>query len=149
LARHDEREWVVATALYRDCHRGGALKVGTLTDTVNNGPLERSETYLLTARAVGEVLRSLGLPTEKLGNQGRGLRLTTALVSRIHRLARDLGIKHSDILSSITVDAGYAAFECSLCQELGLMVCDDGRELRVGNPYNRQPGRGLYGSKVR
>ena len=79
---------------------------------------------------MGEILRSLGLRTEQLGNQGRGLRLTQAVVRQIHELARDLGLNRSDILHWITVEGGYGGYPCSLCTELGLMVRVDGQPLR-------------------
>ncbi|MBZ5574636.1 MAG: hypothetical protein LAO09_22500 [Acidobacteriia bacterium] len=144
LARHGEPEWAVATAIYHECHRGGTITVGDLAFTVNDGLAESGETYKLSPRAVGDVLRSLGLATEKLGNQGRGFRLTSALRHRVHQLARDLRIKRSDILPYITVDAGYAGPSCYLCEEFGLMVRDDGTKLRSVNPYKRRPGRSLY-----
>lgn len=143
MARHSQPEWVVATAIYRDCHRLGTLTVGSLTITVNEGLAERGEAYTMTPRRVGEILRSLDLPTEKLGNQGRGIRLAAALVRRIHHLARDLGITRSDILSYPTVEAGYAGPPCDLCEEFGLMVRDDGKKLRSVNLYKRRPGKGL------
>jgi hypothetical protein len=146
LARHAEPEWVVATALYRECHATrGTLTVGNLTCTVSDVLLGNDETYQLSPRKVGEILRSLGLHTEKLGNQGRGFRLTNEFVSRVHKLALQLGINRSHILPYTTVDAGYAGPPCSFCDDFGLLERNDGTKLRSvasGIPRRR---RGLYG----
>ena len=131
LARHGEPEWAVTTALFLDCHHtGGTLTVGSLASTVSDVLVGNDETYELTPRAVGHILRSLGLNTEKLGNQGRGLRLTNQTVRRVHKLALDLGIKRAHILPYATVDAGYAGHPCSFCDEFGLLSRDDGKSLR-------------------
>jgi hypothetical protein len=58
-----------------------ALTVGDLAVTVCEVLAANGETYELKPRAVGEALRSLGLSTEKLGNEGRGLRLYTAAIA--------------------------------------------------------------------
>ena len=116
MARHGEREWAVATALYKECHAtNGALTVGSLASTVNELLGQIGETYLLEPRAVGSVLQSLGLQTCKLGNFGRGLRMTQNLKMQIHKLVNDLGIKRTDIMYCQAVDAGYAGPFCSLC----------------------------------
>jgi hypothetical protein len=48
-----------------------ALTVGDLAVTVCEVLAANGETYELKARTVGEALRSLGLSTEKVGNEGR------------------------------------------------------------------------------
>lgn len=145
LARHSEPEWAVTTALYLECHiTKGTLTVGSLAGAVSDVLIGNDETYQLSPRAVGSVLRSLGLNTEKLGNQGRGLRLTSDFVRRVHKLAADLGIRRADILPYATVDAGYAGHPCSLCDELGMLARDDGTKLgSVDRDGRNRPGRGL------
>jgi hypothetical protein len=145
LARHSEPEWAVTTALYLECHiTKGTLTVGSLAGAVSDLLIGNDETYQLSPRAVGSVLRSLGLNTEKLGNQGRGLRLTSDIVRRVHKLAADLGIRRTDILPYATVDAGYAGHPCSLCDELGMLARDDGTKLgSVDRDGRNRPGRGL------
>ncbi len=131
LNRYGEPEWVVAAALFADCHKEtGELTMGNLAFSVGRALAENCETYRLSPRAVGEILRSLGLATQKLGNQGRGLRLTQNVIRQIHQIVRDLGLKRSDILPWIAVDAGHGGPPCALCQEFGLMVRDDGKTLR-------------------
>jgi hypothetical protein len=146
LSRHAEPEWAVATALYRECHATrGTLTVGNLTFGVSEVLLGNDENYQLSPRKVGAVRRSLGLNTEKLGNQGRGFRLTNEFVSRVHKLALDLGINKSHILPYTTVDAGYAGAPCSFCDHFGLLTRSDGTKLRSvasGIPRRR---RGLFG----
>jgi len=146
IARHGEPEWAVATALYLECHRtGGTLTVGSLACTVSDVLEGNGETYELPPRKVGSILRSLGLNTEKLGNQGRGLRFTNQLVRRVHQLACELEIKRADILPYATVDAGYAGPGCFWCSQFGLLTCDDGKKLRSIKPRDmRRPSRGLY-----
>jgi len=144
LTRHGEPEWAVTTALYRDCHyTGGSLTVGSLARTVSDVLAGNDETYQLSPRAVGSVLRSLGFNTEKLGNQGRGVRLTKQFVRRVHELALKLGINRTHILPYATVDAGYAGHPCSFCKELGLLTRDDGKKLR-GVPRQKRRSRSLY-----
>jgi hypothetical protein len=145
ITRHGEPEWAVTTALYLECHiTGGTLTVGSLAGAVNNVLIGNDETYQLSARAVGSVLHSLGLNTEKLGNQGRGFRLTSDFVHRVHKLAADLGIRKTDILPYAAVDAGYAGDPCSLCDDFGMLARDDGTKLRsVKRDGGKRPGRGL------
>ena len=154
FSRHNEPEWAVATALFQECHRTmGPLTVGSLTDTVNEVLGRIGETYALQPRAVGDVLRTLGLQTCKLGNLGRGLRITQQLASQVHQLACDLGIKRSDIMNYQAVDAGYAGSFCKLCDDYGLLVQEDGTKLRPHvSKTPREKGRvgaGLYGKRIR
>lgn len=155
MARHSEPEWAVATALFEDCHHSsGTLTVGDLTITVND-VLERiGETYVLQPRSVGDVLRSLGLQTCKLGNLGRGLRITWQLDSRVHKLASDLGIKKSDIVNYQAVEAGFAGPPCKLCDKFGLLVQEDGTQLRTVDESETlrgkgRVGEGIFGGRVR
>jgi hypothetical protein len=146
LARHGEPEWAVITGLYLESHvKGGILTVGSLACTVRNVLLGNGETYELSPRAVGSILRSLGLTTQKLGNQGRGFRLTRQFTGQVHKLAFELGIRKSDILPYATVDAGYAGHRCYWCSKFGLLTRDDGKKLRIVVPRDvRRPRRGLY-----
>ena len=141
VARHGEPEWIVATAALLDCHRtGGTLTVGSLAFTVSDVLLRNGETYQLLPRAVGSILRSLGLNPEKLGNQGRGFRLTKQFIQQVHKLAFELGIKRADILPYATVDAGYAGYSCSFCNEFELLECDNGEKLRSLPRQKRRRG---------
>jgi len=94
-------------------------------DSENAGGMAPNENEP-TAKRCG----SLGFSTEKLGNQGRGLRLTQSVRCQIHQLTRDMGLRRSDILMYTTVDAGYGGPPCVLCEEYGLMICEDGKRLR-------------------
>jgi hypothetical protein len=143
LDRYAEPEWAVLTALYKKSHATGALTMSDLSFTVNDVLAENGESCALSPRRVGEIVRSLGLSTEQLGNRGRGLRLTRITVRRIHALARQLGLKRSDILDYLTVDGGYGGPPCSVCEELGLMVREDGVHLKCVNLFPR-PRKGLY-----
>ena len=143
IDRYAEPEWAIMAALYKESHKSGALTMGTLSFSVNDVLAENGESYALSPRRVGEIVRSFGLATEQLGNRGRGLRLTRATVRRIHALARQLGLKRSDLLDYATVDDGYGGPPCALCEEFGLMVREDGTHLKCVNLIPR-PRTGLY-----
>jgi hypothetical protein len=131
MARRGEPEWAVATTLFSVCHRNsGTLTMGGLAVEVRQTLINAGETYQLEPRKVGDIVRSLGIQTQSLGNQGRGLRLTQEMVKFIHEGAKGLGLTRSDILPPETADAGYGGSPCNLCQRLGLMVDDKGSPLR-------------------
>jgi hypothetical protein len=143
LNLHSEPEWVVGTALFADAHHyRGVFTVGDLTIEVNNLLGKIGETYLLEPRAVGNYLRSLGFNPLKLGSIGRGLRMTQQLARQVHKLAADLGIKRADIEYYQALDQGYAGKCCSLCDEYGLLVQEDGTKLRTGDPHKELRERG-------
>lgn len=141
VARHGDPEWAASTALLSDVHHnGGTLTVGSLASTVSEVLWGNDETYQLSPRAVGAVLRSLGFNSEKLGNQGRGFRLTKEFVRRVHEVAFELGIKRAGILPYATADAGYAGHPCASCAEFGLLTRDDGKKLRTVPRQKRRRG---------
>ena len=142
LSLHGEPEWVVATALFDQAHHGGVFTVGDLTIDVNDLLEKIGETYLLTPKAVGNYLRSLGFNPIKFGNIGRGLRMTQQLARQVHKLATDLGIKRADITYYQALDHGWAGKSCSLCDEYGLLVQEDGTKLRTGDPFKELRERG-------
>jgi len=146
--RHGEPEWVVITALYARMHRAtNALTVQELTFEVDSVLANGGESYRLPPRKVGDVLRSLGYPTQRLGNQGRGLRISKELVRSIHKTAKNLGVCRADILYPVAIDSGYGGHPCSLCEEYGLMVDHEGRHLRCIEMNPRSKGSGLYEPK--
>ncbi len=131
LARRGEPEWTVATTLFSVSHRSsGNLTMGGLAVEVHQTLINAGETYKLEPRGVGAIVRALGIQTQSLGNQGRGLRLTQEMVKKIHEVAKGLGLTRSDILQPETTDDGYGGPPCDLCQRLGLMVDDKGNPLR-------------------
>jgi hypothetical protein len=143
--RHGEPEWVVFTALYARIHRAtNTLTVKELTGEVERVLADGGESYPLVPRKVGDILRSLGYPTQKLGNQGRGLRISKELIRSIHTTAKNLGVCRADILSPEGIDSGYGGPPCSLCEENGLMVDHDGRRLRCVEVCSPPKGSGLY-----
>ena len=131
LKRGGDPELVVATALYACSERAANYwTVKDITGEVCDVLGGYGETYDLAPRKVGDILRSLGFRTEKLGNQGRGLRVTQDLRRSIHRTAKALGLCRADILDPQTVMGGYGGVRCDLCEEFGLMVDDRGNRLR-------------------
>lgn len=147
LARRGEPEWAVATTLFSVCHQScGTLTMGGLAIEVLQTLINAVETYKLEPRKVGDIVRALGIQTQSLGNQGRGLRLTQEVVKLIHEGAKGLGLTRSDILPPETADAGYGGSPCDLCQRLGLMVDDKGNPLRCVDLTQRSNhSRGLRG----
>jgi hypothetical protein len=142
LSLHGEPEWVVATALFAQSHHGGVFTVGDLTSDVNELLEKVGETYFLNPRAVGNYLRSLGFSPLKLGSTGRGFRMTQQLARQVHKLATDLGIKRADIVYYQALDNGWAGKSCSLCDEYGLLVREDGTKLRTEDPFKEIRERG-------
>ena len=121
LSRYGEPEWVVECALLRDVHKTDTITMGSLATTANFLLAQAGESYTLTPRRVGGLVRSLGLRTETLGNQGRGLRLTLAKKEKIHQLAQRLGLKATDFLSWDDEDARWGGRACGLCEEYCLV----------------------------
>ena len=91
LSRYGEPEWAMGCALFRDVHKTDTITMGSLAATANFLLAQAGESYTLKPRREGELVRGLGLRTEKLGNQGRGLRLTLATREKVHQLAQRLG----------------------------------------------------------
>ena len=136
LNRQGEPEYAVAIALYRRSHFGESYFTMTeLAELVSVVLSEIGETFTLHPRAVGALVRALGFHSEKLGSQGRGIRMTSGFKRKAHEIARDLGIVRSDIVSWLAVEGGYGGYACSLCEEMGLMVrSNDGKPLRTMTP---------------
>jgi len=102
------------------------LTVKQLTELVESELATIGERYHLEPRKVGDILRSLGLPTEPLGCLGRGLSISKKLVRLVHTTARNLGLCRGDIIP----DGGFAVAPCRDCEEAGLMFDNERRPLR-------------------
>jgi len=135
--RYREPEWIVTIALYSRIHRAtNTLTVQELTWEVDKVLADAGETYRLAPRKVGEILRCLGFPTERLGSQGRGLRLSRCLLREIHLNAKRMGVCRADILLPEVSDGGYGGPPCAICEELGLMVDFHGKKLTCIDLYS-------------
>jgi len=92
-------EAVVIEAALVFCHEKEKREwayVGEFT-TVTNAILEgRGEQITLEPRAVGDVLRSIGLFTRRLGRAGRGVLLVNEIRRKIHELAWRFGVRSID-----------------------------------------------------
>jgi hypothetical protein len=121
LRRRGEPEWAVGCGLLWDVHRTETITMGSLAATANDLLASAGESYTLTPRRVGEIVRNLGLSTEQLGNRGRGLRLTMATKEKVHQLARRLGLRATDFISWDDEEARWGGRACGLCDESGLM----------------------------
>jgi hypothetical protein len=119
-----ELEWLVTESLFTLSHVSplwSEITVGGISIDINNWLASRGEVLRVPSRKVGDVLRSLGVPTERLGNLGRGLHASTALFRRIHEVAKNLEIDRRTITSLTGLEYGNAGPSCDLCQELRLM----------------------------
>ena len=133
LDTYGEPEWAVVTAFYRRIHirdTTHTLTVKQLTSLVEFELATIGESYHLTPRKVGEILRSLGFSTEKLGCEGRGFRISKHLVRLVHITAKNLGLCRGDILVPEASDGGFAVAPCRDCEEAGLMFDNEGKTLR-------------------
>ena len=66
---------------------------------------------------------------------------TQQLARQVHKLATDLGIKRADIVYYQAIDQGYAGQSCSLCDEYGLLVQEDGTKLLTLETSSKNSGR--------
>lgn len=75
-----------------------ALTVGEITRATNHLLSRAGEILTLEPRGVGDILRSLRIPTERVGAQGRGIALLKETQRRLHAIALDYGIdlRHTD-----------------------------------------------------
>lgn len=129
--RFSQPEWLVMSALYRQCHSGtDALWVRGLTEEVNRIICDEGEKDEYKATAVGRILRqSLGFSAVRWGN-GYRLALTSAVARKIHVQAKTMGLLRVDMLPSVNVGSGFAGEPpCDLCKEFGLMFDRNGRKL--------------------
>jgi hypothetical protein len=125
-----EPEWLVAFALFDLCHDNlrqlgigvtiSNVHVGALAERTNEKLRSDGEGIRLTARKVGAVLNSLDLHTQLLDRSGRGMKFTSALESKIHDLARRLGIDRRTIAFSGGLEAGNGGLPCPYCDRHGL-----------------------------
>jgi hypothetical protein len=92
------------------CHGAtqNALTVGDITRAANELLKGAGETLTLEPRAVGDILRSLRIPTERLGAKGRGIVLLKDVQRRLHAIAMDYGI---DLRNTAPKD-------CQICFEI-------------------------------
>jgi hypothetical protein len=109
VKKHDEPEGLIIKLLFAVCHESGTprLLVGQLAERLNTVRKSLSEEGDMTPRAVGAILKCLGLRTETIGNFGRGLRLTTECRERIHDLFQVYRLEPSN----------QAIAGCSLCRK--------------------------------
>jgi hypothetical protein len=110
IEKADEPEALVAIALFSYCHdpEFSAVLTGQIASRVNENRRNTGEEADLKPRAVGAILKSLGLTTEKLSSFGRGLRLTTTVKRRIHQLLQSYNLTPSEPRTG----------GCHLCEEI-------------------------------
>jgi hypothetical protein len=119
---------VVIEAALVLCHekeRSTALvgEMATLSNAIFKG---RDEIIELEARAVGSILRSVGLFTERIGSAGRGLLLTNDMRRRIHELAwrhNVLSVQHQ--VEDLCRYCGEARAQFSLRPNSKQVVCEN------------------------
>jgi hypothetical protein len=100
----------VLEALLTLCHQAteNALTVGKITQAANQLLSQGGEILTLEPRGVVDILRSLQIPTERVGAQGRGIALLKETKRHLHAIAMDYGI---DFPNTDPRD-------CQICSEL-------------------------------
>jgi len=89
------------------CHEGKCeVRVGELAELLNVALAGRGEPTV-ESRAVGALLKKVGLRTERLDQRGRGLKFSDDMRRRLHRLARDFQVPV----------AATGDIRCTLCTE--------------------------------
>ncbi len=101
---------IVLEVLLTLCHRAteNTLTVGEITRAANKLLEAKGEVLSLEARAVGDMLRALQIPTERLGAQGRGIVLLMNIRKRLHAIAMDYRINLRDTMPR----------DCQMCLEI-------------------------------
>ncbi len=108
-------EAITLEALLVHCHdASGVIPVMLLTGKVNSILMGRSPSEQVSPEKVGWVLRSLDLRTEYIDRGMKGLVLNDGTKLKIHRLAREYGVR--------LLQLGVPDATCPLCAELGLGV---------------------------
>ena len=95
------------------CHesqgqKNAGVHVGALAEDMLALSAGRSNPIDLKPRAVGELLRDLGLETQRLDRNGRGILLCSQIAGRVHQLAMQFRVP--------TITTG--AQQCALCEEV-------------------------------
>jgi hypothetical protein len=68
------------------------MLVGEIAQVANQKLEREGERVRLSAKAVGTILRRLGIKTECIGSRGRGIWITREHVQKITNLSRDYGV---------------------------------------------------------
>ena len=115
LERDNEPSYLVVRALFEVCHeekesaeKAPKVLCGHIAKRLNFALHGIGEAEL-DPRAVGPILKSLGLTTGRLGSLGRGIKLTSAVRARVHELAQAYSLHPGS-------QARFAG--CSLCTKI-------------------------------
>jgi len=121
----------VIEALLAFSHQVGKKSTGVaeITKAVNEILERRGELLEMKPRAVGSILRVLGLSTKRLGASGRGITLLNSVRRRVHELAN----KHK-IIGEAT-----ASKQCKQCYEMYRKESDDHQDeiAELSEKWNR------------
>jgi hypothetical protein len=102
LRRTDSPQAVIVEAGLFLSHEGrrAQARVGEFTDVANAILKGRGEVIELGPRAVGDILRSVGLFSQRLGSAGRGIRFGNGIRRKFHDLARAFDVRslHEDVV---------------------------------------------------
>jgi hypothetical protein len=90
-------------------HERQRVLVNEIADAVNQTYQSEGEPLKISAEAVGHVLKNLGLYTQRLGNEGRGLVLDQPKRQRVHEIADQMQVLDPD-----------EPPQCGHCQKLQL-----------------------------
>lgn len=134
IDRYSEPESAVMIALLRHTHVRGpgaptSVTAKQLAGSVNYVLEQSGESYRLTPRKVGEIVRALGFRTGKLGSLGRGVEFSKEFVSSVHKTAKRFGICTADLVLPDVISDGFVG-TCLDCEREGLMTDNEGKKLR-------------------
>ncbi len=106
----EDYQYSVVRELFTLCHQNGVKTalVGQVAAHINCFNMSFGEEADVKPRKVGAVMKSLGLMTDKLGNIGRGIKLTRRVRTEIHQLFKGYGVVPSP---------GPLVANCSLCEQ--------------------------------
>lgn len=144
-----EPEWLTVEALMRLCHEkmlSPDITVGTVAAEINSFLKDRGEDIVYTARKIGDVIKSLGVRKEKLGNRGIGIRLDSNIKRDVHKLARRFEIDRLVLCSPDAPKWGWGGEACALCHQFGLEA--GLRYLPDAKPVSRYWQKIRYGEKI-
>jgi len=131
LERFTEPESIVLLALFGVYHElTQDVYVADVTEEANRILVEQGEKQPYSPKFVGSILNhTLGFRTCRRG-KGYRIKPTLGIGERIHRLAKTMGVKRTDIQPPINVDSGWVGPACDLCSKYDLNQDHEGRQLR-------------------
>jgi hypothetical protein len=148
-----EPEYLVAEQLFALCHPNEvtqsrsprkvlSITVGGLAQIINHRMSKLGEGVHLSAKRVGLTMQALGFRTKLLGNQGRGIELSSAVCEKTHQVARQFGVSRRNLLCIVGDEPEYGGAPCALCEKFG--VTGGLKFVALPKPLNLRAARGRH-----